>query len=254
MKNRPCKTGLVTDGLGDFYGTTANGGANTSPPDNGCGIIFQITGGVETALYSFSGIGDGCNPMAGLVMDSYGNLYGTTLNGGVGYGTVFELDTTNTLTTLYYFFGGSDGAYPLSSLIIDQFGFFYGTTQQGGGYGCGGYGCGTVYTIDPTGPSGEVLYSFAGGPADGASPYGALAFDAAYDLFGATYGGGTSGNGIVFELLGGTTELVLHNFDGYPDGVNPVGGLVLGLDGHFYGTTVGGGVSHRGTVYYVVPK
>ena len=98
--------GLVTDGLGDFYGTTAYGGANTMPPDNGCGTIFQITGGVETVLYSFSGVGDGCNPMAGLVMDSSGNLYGTTLNGGVGYGTVFELDTTNTLTTLYYFFGG----------------------------------------------------------------------------------------------------------------------------------------------------
>ena len=248
--------GLVTDGLGNFYGTTAYGGASTTPTDNGCGTIFQISGGVETILYSFSGVGDGCNPMAGLFIDSSGILYGTTQQGGSGYGTVFELDpSSSTLITLYYFGGGSDGAYPLSSLVMDDFGFLYGTTQQGGGFGCGGNGCGTVYTVDPTGLSGFQLYAFTGGVTDGANPYGALAVDSGFNLYGTTYSGGTSGSGIVFELLGGTTEQVLHNFEGYPDGTNPVGGLVINnKDCHLYGTTTAGGTSHRGTVFYVIPR
>jgi uncharacterized repeat protein (TIGR03803 family) len=138
---------------------------------------------------------------------------------------------------------------------MDDFGFLYGTTQQGGGFGCGGNGCGTVYTVDPTGLSGFQLYAFTGGVTDGANPYGALAVDSGFNLYGTTYSGGTSGSGIVFELLGGTTEQVLHNFEGYPDGTNPVGGLVINnKDCHLYGTTTAGGTSHRGTVFYVIPR
>ena len=245
--------GLVIDASGNLYGTTFTGGQDDPMLD--CGTVFEISGGVETFLYQFSGIGDGCYPTAGLAADGLGNFYGTTSQGGAGYGTVFELDTTNTLTTVYDFFGGTaDGAYPLSSLIMDQFGVFYGTTQQGGGPDCGGNGCGTVYSFDPSGLGETVLYSFTGGPTDGANPYGSLAIDpiSAY-LYGATYGGGTAGNGTVFEVQGPFTEQLLHSFDGYPDGANPVGGVVVDKDGHVYGTTTAGGTAHRGTVFYVVP-
>ncbi len=180
--------GVVIDSMGNLYGTTRNGGQDDPMYD--CGTVFEISGGTETVLYAFVG-GDGCYPTAGLVMDGYGNLYGTTQGGGAGYGTVFETDTLGDLTTLHYFGSGIDGAYPLSSLIIDDLGFLYGTTQQGGGSGCGGDGCGLVYEIDPTIPKEYRLHSFAGGPTDGANPYGALAIDSALNLYGTTYGGGT---------------------------------------------------------------
>jgi len=141
--------GLAIDSMGNLYGTTRNGGMGG--PQYDCGTEFELSAGVETILYAFSG-SDGCYPTAGLVTDGYGNLYGTTPQGGAGYGTVFESDTFGDLTTLHYFAGGSDGAYPLSSLVLDDSGFVYGTTQQGGGADCGGTGCGTVYEVDPTIP------------------------------------------------------------------------------------------------------
>jgi uncharacterized repeat protein (TIGR03803 family) len=243
--------GVVVDDSGNVYGTTKGGGQDDPTMD--CGTVFQLSGGVETQLYVFYGIGDGCYPLGGLVMDSYGNLYGTTQGGGAGYGTVFESDTFGDLTTIHYFASGADGAYPLSGVVMDDFGFLYGATQQGGGSGCGGYGCGMVYEIDPTIPKEYRLYSFAGGPSDGAYPYGALAVDSSYNLYGTTYGGGTGGNGTVFELQGLSTEKLLYSFGVAPDGSNPVGGVVLGNDGHIYGTTSAGGSSNRGTVFYVIP-
>jgi len=241
--------GLAIDSMGNLYGTTRNGGMGG--PQYDCGTEFELSAGVETILYAFSG-SDGCYPTAGLVTDGYGNLYGTTPQGGAGYGTVFESDTFGDLTTLHYFAGGSDGAYPLSSLVLDDSGFVYGTTQQGGGADCGGTGCGTVYEVDPTIPKETRLYSFMGG-SDGAYPYSALAISG-YTLYGTTYsGGGAAGNGTVFEVQG-TTETVLYRFDGSPDGINPVGGVVFGTDGHLYGTTTAGGTANRGTVYYVVPE
>jgi uncharacterized repeat protein (TIGR03803 family) len=153
---------------------------------------------------------------------------------------------------LYSFTGGADGAQPHQALIFDQAGNLYGTTFEGGVYGAG-----TVYRLSPNGDgtwTQTVLYSFTGGPTDGANPYGSLAIDpiSAY-LYGATYGGGTAGNGTVFEVQGPFTEQLLHSFDGYPDGANPVGGVVVDKDGHVYGTTTAGGTAHRGTVFYVVP-
>jgi uncharacterized repeat protein (TIGR03803 family) len=238
--------------MGNLYGTTLNGGQG-GPLNGDCGTVFAISSGTETVLYPFTGMNDGCYPMAGLIMDGFGNLYGTTQQGGEGYGTVFETDTLGNLTTLWDFGGGTDGAYPLSSLIMDQYGFLYGTTQQGGGYGCGGNGCGTVYSINSAGPPETQLYAFTGGPTDGANPYGALVMDQNNNLYGTTYGGGTGENGTVFELEGTTSPILLHSFGGSPDGINPVGGLVLDKDGHLYGTTTAGGTSHRGTVFYVVP-
>jgi uncharacterized repeat protein (TIGR03803 family) len=135
--------GLVQDSAGNLYGTTASGGSS------GGGTVFKVdTTGKETVLYSFcsqSGCADGVQPQAGLVRDSAGNLYGSTVSGGASFqGTVFELDTTGKETVLYNFSGGTDGGSPYASLIRDAAGNLYGTTSYGGIFSCG-----TVFKITP---------------------------------------------------------------------------------------------------------
>jgi uncharacterized repeat protein (TIGR03803 family) len=90
-----------------------------------------------------------------MIMDSVGNLYGTTLNGGTtGNGTIFKVDATGQETVLYSFTGGTDGANPQAGLIMDSVGNLYGTTTGGGqsGGGCPTItfaGCGTVFVVTP---------------------------------------------------------------------------------------------------------
>jgi uncharacterized repeat protein (TIGR03803 family) len=161
--------------------------------------------GKETVLYSFAGGFDGAFPYAGLVRDVAGNLYGTTVYGGIsracpsGCGVVFKLDPTGKETVLHSFAGGADGGNPLAGLVRDTAGNLYGTTSYGGDLsGCGGFGCGVVFKLDPTGTE-TVLYSFTGGP-DGGHPWAGLVLDAAGNLYGTTYYGGASGQGVVFQL------------------------------------------------------
>jgi uncharacterized repeat protein (TIGR03803 family) len=137
------RAGLVMDASGKLYGTTANGGAI------GGGIVFEITpngtSSTETVLHSFGSSSDGKDPVAGLVMDASGNLYGTTANGGaIGVGTVFKITPNGTETVLYSFAGGADGATPVADLVMDASGNLYGTTQTGGTHGRG-----TVFKITP---------------------------------------------------------------------------------------------------------
>jgi len=104
-------------------------------------------------LHRFDGT-DGANPQAGLVQATDGNFYGTTSLGGVngnGYGTVFKITPSGTLTTLYSFCsqsGCTDGRYPVAGLVQDTNGNFYGTTDSGGAKtrACGGF-CGTVFSL-----------------------------------------------------------------------------------------------------------
>src|ERR1039458_4056797 len=108
---------LVLDSMGNLYGTTLDGGADRF------GTVFKITpSGAETVLHSFPANSlDGALPEAGLVMDSNGNLYGTTSSGGVhGVGTVFEVTSTGTETVLYSFTGGPDGGIPYGGLVLDS--------------------------------------------------------------------------------------------------------------------------------------
>lgn len=145
---------------------------------------------------------------------------------------------------LYTFQGGSDGAWPYAGLIADAAGNLYGTTSYGGSLtACGGTGCGTVFKLDPTGHE-TVLYSFAGGT-DGASPEASLIRDAAGNLYGTTYGGGSNaclgGCGTVFRLDSAGHETVLYSFSGGTDGASPLGGLIADTTGNFYGTTAFGG-------------
>ncbi|HZM05034.1 MAG TPA: choice-of-anchor tandem repeat GloVer-containing protein [Candidatus Saccharimonadales bacterium] len=132
---------LLQAGNGNLYGTTQNGGTN------GSGTVFQIsTSGAFTSLYYFTGANDGGFPGAGMIQAGNGNLYGTTVNGGIGgNGTIFQITTNGALTSLYSFTGGSDGAYPVASLLQASNGQLYGTTSSGG---VSGTSSGTVFVVD----------------------------------------------------------------------------------------------------------
>jgi uncharacterized repeat protein (TIGR03803 family) len=218
--------GLVMDSAGNLYGTTMTAAI---PPggsinDQGFGTVFKLAptaGGsyTETTLYVFKGFG-GSTPRAGLIMDSAGNLYGTTKLGsgnfGSGYGTVFKLtpdmNGVYTESSLYNFTGGGDGGGPLGALVMDGAGNLYGTASYGGGgtANCTN-GCGTIFKLTPA-TNGNytetTLYSFAGG-SSGGGPAATLIMDAAGNLYGTTF----SGNGI--NVTGGADagnvfEILLH--------------------------------------------
>jgi len=229
---------LARDGAGNLYGTTQYGGTAKA------GVIFKVDNlGNETVLYSFSGGSDGKYPMAGLIGDAAGNIYGTTEYGGVsGSGTVFKLDRTRRLTVLHSFTGGSsDGQTPTGGLLRDSSGNLYGTTQYGGASSHG-----TVFKIDATGHF-TILHSFTWN--DGGNPASGVIRDSAGNFYGTTQYGGT-GLGVIFKLDAGTNlEHVLHSFTGSTDGSVPTGDLLRDSAGNFYGTTSRGGAISCGTVF-----
>ena len=270
--------GLVMDAQGNLFGTTMQGGANSclfqSP--NTCGTVFAVTpGGSHTVLHNFAGGTDGFQPVAGVILDGQGNLYGTTAYGGGGQlcesgssngcGVVFKLTPDGTETILYAFSGGTDGAIPTAGLVRDAKGDLYGTTQHGGrGTGClGNPGCGTVFKITRSGTL-KVLYRFRGGM-DGANPVGGLMLDAAGNLYGTTAEGGVGCNGYgcgtVFKLTPRRIKTTLYRFSGGADGGGPSSNLVFDAEGSLYGTAAGGAVSQNcifnngrcGVVFKVIP-
>jgi uncharacterized repeat protein (TIGR03803 family) len=232
---------LVEDTSRNLYGTTTLGGGS-----GGLGTIFKVDE-TETVLYSFTGGSDGCFPAPGVTLDAAGNLYGVAVQGGAafcnsGYGVVFELDATGTLTVLHAFEGG-DGAYPSSVLLFDSAGNLYGTTSGGGTSAeCGSQGCGTVFEMTPQG-NGEwaetVLYSFCSlkNCADGEEPGGGLVRDSGGNLYGTASLGGTYDRGVAFKLDSSGNETVLHTFTGGADGADPSAGLIMDNAGNLYGTT-----------------
>jgi len=168
---------LLRDAQGNLYGTTDFGGELTcnSGGSPGCGVVFKLdTTGNETVLHAFTSTPDGAFPLAALVQDTQGDLYGTTANGGVyGVGTVFKVDTAGNETVLYSFTGANgDGAAPFGGLVRDAQGNLYGTTSAGGdvALGCAGAGgCGTVFKVNSAGKE-TVLYSFTWTNGDGIAP------------------------------------------------------------------------------------
>jgi uncharacterized repeat protein (TIGR03803 family) len=206
-------------------------------------------------LHKFSGGDDGWQPVAGLIRDAEGNLYGTAEFGGAfGYGTVFKLDAAGKETVLHTF-TGEDGLWPLAVLARDDAGNLYGTTSNGGtpeGGGCI-HGCGTVFKIDKAGKE-TVLHAFTGG-ADGGYPAAGLTFDAAGNLYG-TAGGGKYPYGccgVVFKLDKHYKETVLYTFTGGNDGDAPSGGVIWDNAGNLYGSTGFGGPSRTGVVFQLDP-
>src|SRR5580704_12665845 len=212
-----------------------------------------------SVIYNF-GI-NGQFPLAGLVMDPAGNLYGTTSIGGNSQlGVVFKMTTSGQETVLYNFGGGTtDGANPQASLIMDRAGNLYSTTNAGGAYGVG-----TVFEFSKNNQE-TVLYSFAGGT-DGANPVAGVTLDAKGTLYGTTSAGGTSAYGTVFQLtkvvVASTTsaqlkyawkESILHNFTHQGDGDVPYAGLIFDGAGNLYGAATGGGANSGGTIFELSP-
>jgi uncharacterized repeat protein (TIGR03803 family) len=153
-----------------------------------------------------------------------------------------------TFTVLHNFTGGNDGGNPSAGLVRDKAGNLYGTTVYGNAGECE-LGCGLVFEVDTSGTE-TVLYGFQGGT-DGAYPYAGLIRDAAGNLYGTTFNGGSSDNGgTVFKVDTSGTETVLHNFTGgTTDGCHPEGGLLRDKAGNLYGTTQACGASRYGTVF-----
>ena len=238
---------LVQGADGNFYGTTCDLGCVGEGGANGFGTVFKVTPtGTLTTLYSFCAqtkCTDGAFPVAGLVLGTDGNFYGTTAYGGDSDsdGTVFKITSGGTLTTLHTF-DSTDGAYPYAALVQATNGNFYGTTSYGG---ANGYG--TVFEITSGGAL-TTLHSFD--DTDGAYPEAALVQATNGNFYGTTFEGGTSGDGTVFTINSGGTLTTLHSFDG-ADGYLPVGALVQATNGIFYGTTLEGGTNGYGTVFKI---
>jgi len=195
-------SGLTFDRAGHLFGATDQGGST------GYGTVYELahskSGWNESVLYQFSGTTDGAGPDSGLILDSSGNLYGTTNYGGTsGWGTVFELEHSSTVWTekvLYSFVTGE--GFPGGDLIFDHSGNLYGSESA---VGC----CGAVFELTPKEGQWEetVLYTFTGSTnKDGMFPNGALIFDAVGNLYGTTSAGGygpcegDTGCGVIFEL------------------------------------------------------
>jgi uncharacterized repeat protein (TIGR03803 family) len=223
---------LFMDAAGNLYGTTVQGGASDY------GTVFKLdTKGNETVLYSFRGGADGQEPVAGVVMDSAGNLYGTTQYGGpYSGGIAFKLDTDGKETVLHRFGGVNDGSAPLDALIRDSSGNLYGTTSAGGPYGYG-----TVFKLDSKGKE-TVLWEMDW--PDPAQPFGGVTMDKYGNLYGTTSqggGGSNGGHGVVFKLNAAGVPTVLYKFKGYPDGDYSEAGVIRDSAGNLYGTTESGG-------------
>jgi uncharacterized repeat protein (TIGR03803 family) len=245
--------GLIQATNGNFYGTTASGGAY------GDGTVFEITPtGTLTTLHSFDGA-DGNYPAATLVQAaSDGKFYGTTANGGAnescdsfglpGCGTLFSITPGGELTTLYNFCSQgdcTDGTAPFAGLVQAANGNLYGTTTLGGASDAG-----TVFEITPSGTL-TTLHSFD--YTDGNAPQGALVQGKDGNFYGTTRGGGASGDGTAFKVTPTGTLTSLHSFDG-TDGANPTAGLVQAADGNFYGTTESGEANIIGTIFKITPS
>jgi uncharacterized repeat protein (TIGR03803 family) len=246
---------LIRDAQGNLYGTTRAGGANCLGGFT-CGTVFKINAaGKQTVLYSFAGGNDGASPLAALVRDKAGNLYGTTVGGNnTSASTVFKVAPNGKETVLHAFTGNTAGCCQDSPLALDPKGNLYGMSPYAGDLNCGReIGCGTLYKVTSSGKL-TVLHTFKG--KDGAQPEGGLVRDAKGNLYGAAFIGGDIGNnacpvtnndrrtpfgcGTIFKLDAKGKFSVLHTFKQRADGSIPRG-LIQDAEGNLYGEATYGG-------------
>ncbi len=274
--------GLAIDTNGNLYGTTQFGGNGTNGCGApGCGTVFELspprepgTPWTEAILYSFGlFIGDAEYPLATVILDLLGNVYGTTYNGGTGQfggGTVFELSPPSQpggvwTETIIYSFGQflDDGGHPAAPLILDRVGNLYGTTQTGGSVAAGE---GTAFQLAPPSQPGglwteTILHNFGSRLKDGTNPTAALTLTPSGALIGTTATGGAGNSGVVFALSppsnpGGAWGYGLpYIFTGGLDGGSPQSRLTIlpGKNPVIYGTTRLGGAVNQGTVFQLTP-
>ena len=241
--------GLVQAGDGNLYGTTLRGGVKDK------GTLFRIapSGGEYQVLFSFDGK-SGENPEGTLIVGADGNLYGTTLQGGDGRGTVFRATTAGAVTPLYSFPSLSSfntnglainatGANPRAGLLLAADGNYYGTTYQGGPNGYG-----TLYKMTPAGAV-TVVHAFAG-PLSGAGfPLSSVTQDAAGNLYGTTEQGGSVNQGAAWRFSAAGQFALLHNFIGSDvDGSKPYASLIVVGDS-LYGVTTSDGIFGAGAIF-----
>jgi uncharacterized repeat protein (TIGR03803 family) len=259
-------SGAPYDGVSPLYGTALAGGPN------GLGVVYQFsppaagkTNWHEKVLYSFcteNGCADGRLPQHGLLVDSSGNLYGSTTAGGpTDNGVLFELSKSGgtwSETVLYNIcadnFPCATGSYVGSPLVMDGAGNLYGTMADGGDSDNG-----VIFKLAPNGANStySVLYNFCSEAncEDGQHPWGAIALDSDGGILGAAQVGGAYSSGLLYKFRRGNLH-VLHAFcrrSGCPDGQDPLGGIIRDASGNLYGTTANGGKEGEGVVFRLTP-
>lgn len=239
-------------------------------------LLSTTVSAQQFTTLAFKGANGGNPVYSVLVQGPDGALYGTGRFGGgnqcsaQGCGSVFKITTAGKLTTVYNFCAKPDcpeGWGPWGGLVLAKDGNFYGTTTNGGRCGQKGMTCGTIFKLTPKGHL-TVLYSFCSlsDCADGAGPVGALIQGPDGNFYGTTSAGGIqsdycmNGCGTIFRMTpsGQLTTMYILTL---PDSAVPYGGLVLGSDGNFYGTTTEGGDNGPGcmdtpgcgTIFRVTP-
>jgi uncharacterized repeat protein (TIGR03803 family) len=257
---------LAVDATGNLFGTYS---LPSSP--NTAGAVYELTApkkksGARTfhRVHVFHVNGrDGEFPNFGVLVGPDGNLFGMTPMGGTKQnGTIFELIPQKARGAqwqekiLHNFTSGEDGGAPDAPLVLGPDGAIYGSTEIGGGT----QGWGNIFklvTNDKGAYTLQILFTFPGGAA-GVIPTGALAFDAAGDIYGTTLSGGDNNSGTAFELSpaedGTFTETVLHSFGPSADGVNPRAGLTMDPSGNLFGATQAGGSGGEGVAYELSPS
>ncbi len=277
------ETNVTVDALGDVYGTTPYGG-----PAN-MGAAYRLDpSGQETILPVFEGVASGNKPDSGLTADAQGNLYGTTFYGGsANAGILYKITPSGAFTVISNFPGGTAFSNPQGPLARDAAGNFYGAAgtaydlvllevnsagqatllyafnqfnslaavscdAAGNVYGAG-YGStpGEVFTWN-AGSGFSVLYTFTGG-LDGGNPRGGLIYDAEGNLYGTASAGGTTNNGVVFELSKAAGYKVLYSFAGGSSAGAPASELTLDPAGNLYGIAISGGAFGYGGIFKLTP-
>jgi uncharacterized repeat protein (TIGR03803 family) len=236
---------------GNLIGT-AYGGGRGDCEFAGCGVVFELgPDGKEKVLHQFLGSAtDGASPYGGVIIDKKGNIYGTTLSGGIvdpkhclepypGCGTIFKLAPDGTEAILHYFSGGDHSACPVASLTPDNAGNLFGTT-----IGCGSPAIAFKLASDGAEAKDDTFTTF---PLEKGSE-SSLAVDAAGNLYGTTIDGGSWGT--IFKIAPDGTQTVLHTLSqSKGEGWRPLAGLIEDNEGNLYGTTSRGGAYDKGTVF-----
>jgi uncharacterized repeat protein (TIGR03803 family) len=232
---------LVQGTNGNLYGTSTG-------PQSGFGTVFEMTtNGAVTPLYAFTGGNDGAYPEAGLVQAADGAFFGTTSAGGTNNaGTVYRVAGQGAFSQVLSFIGGEDGDAPQAPLAQATNGIFYGTTYQGGPANEG-----VIFDLTSDGIL-TPLYAFTNGQ-DGAFPATGLTQGSDGNLYGTASVGGVNHVGVLFKMTPQGALTVLHSLTNLVEGSHPMGGLVQGSNGNFFGTTYQGGSHSEGAIFQMTP-